>query len=382
MAPCSSFDIAVIGLGVMGSAALAALARRGGRAVGIDRFAPGHSRGSSHGATRVIRLGYFEHPSYVPLVRAAYPLWRELEARSGAPLLTITGILEMGAARSELVAGTLQSARLHGLPHEVLDAAGVMKRFPAFRLPDDFIGVFQPDGGVLQAEPAVAAFQSAAREGGAELRTQERVLAVEPDGDGVRVTTEHGEIRAGCAIMAAGPWMQTLLPQLAVLLRVTRQVLTWFAPLRHAHQFATDRFPVFLLQNPGGVFYGFPADATGVKIAKHHHLDETVAPDRCSRTVSAADETVIRNMLKTHVPDAGGPLVAARTCLYTMTPDGDFILDRLPECPRIVVASPCSGHGFKFAPVIGEILADLAMTGRTGYDISRFSLKRFAGLGP
>jgi sarcosine oxidase len=198
----------------------------------------------------------------------------------------------------------------------------------------------------------------------------------------VRVTTERGEIRAGCAIAAAGPWMQTLLPQFAVPLRVTRQVLTWFAPVRHVHQFATDRFPVFLLQNPGGVFYGFPADATGVKIAKHHHLDETVDPDRCSRTVSATDETIIRNMLKTHAPDAGGPLLATRTCLYTMTPDGDFILDRLPECPRIVVASPCSGHGFKFAPVIGEILADLAMTGRTGYDISRFSLKRFAGQGP
>jgi sarcosine oxidase len=374
----SSFDLAVIGLGVMGSAALAALAHRGGRVVGIDRFAPGHDRGSSHGATRVIRLAYFEHPSYVPLLRAAYPLWRELEARSGAPLLTVTGIVEMGAPTSELVAGTLQSARLHGLPHEVLDAPGVMKRFPAFRLPDDFIGVFQPDGGVLHAEPAVAAFQSVARQGGAELRTEDRVLAVKPDGDGVRVTTERGEVRAGCAIVAAGPWIQTLLPQLTVPLRVTRQVLTWFAPVRHTHQFAADCFPAFLLQNPGGFFYGFLADATGLKIAKHHHLDETVDPDHWGRTVSAADETVIRNMLKTHMPDADGPLVAARTCLYTMTPDGDFILDRLPECPRIVVASPCSGHGFKFAPVIGEILADLAITGRTDYDISRFSLKRFA----
>jgi sarcosine oxidase len=377
MALRSSFDLAVIGLGVMGSAALAALASRGGHAVGIDRFTPGHDRGSSHGATRVIRLGYFEHPSYVPLVRAAYPLWRELEAESGASLLTVTGILEMGAAGSDLVAGTLRSARLHGLPHEVLDAAGMMKRFPAFRLPDDFIGVFQPDGGILQAEPAVAAFQWVARQAGADLRMEERVLGVAPEGDGVRVTTERGEVRAGCAIVAAGPWLKTLLPQLAVPLRVTRQVLAWFAPVRHAHQFAADCFPVFLLQNQDGLFYGFPADNTGVKIAKHHHLDETADPDDCSRTVSAADETVIRSVLKAHVPDADGPLVVARTCLYTMTPDGDFILDRLPGRPQIIVASPCSGHGFKFAPLIGEILADLATTGRTGYDISRFSLERF-----
>src|SRR5262249_53041726 len=162
----------------------------------------------------------FEHPSYVPLVRAAYPLWRELEAQSGARLLTVTGILEMGIAENELVAGTLQSAQLHGLPHEIIDAAGVMKRFPAFRVPDDFIGVFQPDGGILQAEPAVAAFQAVARQAGAGLRTEERVLEVAPDGDGVRVTTERSEIRAGCAVVAAGPWLTTLLPHLAAPLRV------------------------------------------------------------------------------------------------------------------------------------------------------------------
>jgi sarcosine oxidase len=372
-----SFDAAIIGLGVMGSAALAASARRGRRVIGIDRFALGHDRGSSHGATRVIRLGYFEHPSYVPLVRAAYPMWRELEARSGVPLLTITGIVEMGAPWSELVAGTLRSARQHGLLHEVLDAAGVMKRFPVFRLPEDFIGVFQPDGGVLRAEPAVAAFQAVARQAGADLRTEERVLGVALDGDGVRVTTERGDVRAGCAIVAAGPWVKALLPHLAAPLRVTRQVLAWFAPARHPSQFAAGRLPVFLLQNPDGVFYGFPANATGVKIAKHHHFDEAVDPENCDRTVSAADETAIRGVLKAHVPDADGPLVAARTCLYTMAPDGDFILDRLPGCPQIIVASPCSGHGFKFAPVIGEILADLAATGRTDHDISRFSLNRF-----
>jgi sarcosine oxidase len=377
MASTTSFDVAVIGLGVMGSAALAALARRGVRAAGIDRFAPGHDRGSSHGATRVIRQGYFEHPSYVPLVRAAYPLWRGLEALTGETLLTVTGILEMGTPECELVAGTLQSARLHGLPHDILDAAGVIKRFPAFRVPDDFIGVFQPDGGFLRAEPAVAAFQSAARRAGADLRTEERVLGVEPHGDGVRVTTERGEVHAGCAVVAAGAWLTSLLPQLPAPLRTTRQVLAWFEPAERS-EFAAGRFPVFFLQNQDGAFYGFPADADGVKVARHHHLDETADPDRYDRTVSAADEALIRNFLKAHLPDAGGPLAAARTCLYTMTPDGDFIIDRLPAHPQIIVASPCSGHGFKFAPVIGEILADLATAGRTEHDISRFSLKRFA----
>jgi sarcosine oxidase len=377
MALSTSFDVAVIGLGVMGSAALAALARRGQRVVGIDRFAPGHDRGSSHGATRVIRLGYFEHPSYVPLLRTAYPLWRELEARSGEPLLTVTGILEMGTPRSELVDGTLQSAQLHGLPHELLDAPGLMKRFPAFRVPDDFIGVFQPDGGFLRAEPAVAAFQAVARKAGAGLRMEERVVAVEPSGDGVRVTTERSEVLAGCAIVAAGPWLTSLLPQAPAPVRVTRQVLAWFEPADRS-RFAAGRFPVFFLQNQDGFFYGFPADATGVKVAKHHHLDETVDPDRCDRTASAADEAVIRSAVKAHLPDADGPLVAARTCLYTMAADGDFIIDRLPGHPQIIVASPCSGHGFKFAPIIGEILADLATTGHTDHDISRFSLRRFA----
>lgn len=374
-----SFDAAVIGLGVMGSAVLEALARRSRRVIGIDRFAPGHDRGSSHGTTRIIRLGYFEHPSYVPLLRAAYPLWRELEARSGQSLLTITGILEIGPPESDLVAGTLRSSRLHRLPHEILDAPRVMKRFPAFRLPDDFVAVFQPDGGFVRAEPTVSALQTLALRSGAELRTQERVLAVEPHRDGVRVTTQRGEVIAGCAVVAMGPWLKSLLPQLPVPIRVTRQVLGWFEPGAHVRaQFAAERFPVFLLRNRDGLFYGFPADTDGVKVAKHHHVDEAVDPDDYDCIVSAADEALIRNVLKTHVPDADGRLRAARTCLYTMTPDGDFILDRLPGCQQIIVAAPCSGHGFKFAPVIGEILADLAATGRTDHDISRFSLKRFS----
>jgi sarcosine oxidase len=371
-----TYDAVVIGLGAMGSAAVASLARRGRRVVGIDKFQPGHDRGSSHGATRIIRLGYFEHPSYVPLVRAAYPLWRDLAARSGAPLLDITGIVEIGTPDSELVAGTLDASRMHGLPHDVLDAASLMRRFPAFRVPKEFIGVFQPEGGFIRAEQAIHAQLALARDAGAELRVGEEVVAVEPHGTGVRVVTRNGEIEAGRAIVAAGPWVKSLLPGLAAPIRVTRQVLAWFEPHDRA-LFAPGQFPVFLLQNADGIFYGFPDVGAGVKVAKHHHADEAVDPDACDRDISPADEAMIRAVLAAHLPAANGRRLAATTCLYTMTPDGDFILDRLPGHEAIIVASPCSGHGFKFSPVIGEVLADLAIDGTTAHDISRFSLSRF-----
>jgi sarcosine oxidase len=373
-----TFDVVVVGLGAMGSAAVASLARRGSRVIGVDRYAPGHDRGSSHGATRIIRLGYFEHPSYVPLLRAAYPLWRDLAAKSGLPLVNITGIVEIGAPDSELVAGTLRSSRLHGLAHDVLDAAALMRRFPAFHVPAGYVGVFQPDGGFLRAEQAVQAQLALARDAGAQLRIGEAVIAVEPRGAGVRVVTASSAIDAGCAIVTAGPWVKSVLPNLPAPIRVTRQVLGWFEPRERA-LFAPGRFPVFLLQNADGIFYGFPDDGmSGVKVAKHHHADEGVDPDRCDREVSAVDEAMIRAVLAAHLPAADGRRLAATTCLYTMTSDGDFILDRLPGHEAIIVASPCSGHGFKFAPVVGEILADLAVAGSTSHDISRFAFARFA----
>jgi sarcosine oxidase len=374
----TTFDAVVIGLGVMGSAAVASLARRGCKVVGIERFEPGHDRGSSHGATRIIRQGYFEHPSYVPMVRAAYPLWRELAAVAGEPLIHITGIVEIGAPESELVAGTLDASRLHGLAHDVLDASALRRRLPLFQVPDHYVAVFQPDGGFLRAEPAVRALLARARAAGAELRAGDAVRAIEPRGRGVRVVTTHGAIDAGCAVVTAGPWVKALLPNLPVAIRVTRQVLGWLAP-REPVLFSKEHFPVFLLQNADGMFYGFPDDGTGrVKVAKHHHADETVDPENCDRVVSAADEAMIRSCLAAHLPAADGPLVAATTCLYTVAPDGDFIIDRLPGHDAVIVASPCSGHGFKFAPVIGEIIADLATIGATAHDISRFAIGRFA----
>jgi sarcosine oxidase len=370
-------DVAVIGLGATGSAALHHLARRGLRVVGIEQFTPGHDRGSSHGETRIIRLGYFEHPSYVPLVRAAIPLWRALERESGKALLQVTGILEMGAPDGTLVAGTLRSAQTHGLRHEVLDAASVEQRFPAFRLPPHFVGIFQPEGGILAAEPAIEAQLAVAVAAGADVRTNETVRTIEPTASGVRIVTDRGILAAGQAVVAAGPWIKQLLPQLSVPIRVTRQVVGWFAPTE-ATLFARERCPVFLIENDAGIFYGFPAGAKpGVKFAKHHHDNETMDPSVDPRPIGDADEAMLRAALATHVPAANGALLDAQTCRYTMTRDGDFILDRLPGAPAIIVASPCSGHGFKFAPVIGQILADLATRGTTRHDISRFRLARF-----
>jgi sarcosine oxidase len=375
----SQFDVVVCGLGAMGSAALHHVARRGKRVLGVERYAPGHDRGSSHGATRIIRLGYFEHPSYVPLLRRAYTLWRELEQATGRTLLHTTGIAEIGLPNSALIKGTLACVQMHGLRHEALAAPELMRRFPVFRVPPDYVAVLQPDGGILQAEACVAAQLALATKAGAEVHNGETVGAVESRADHVRVVTDRGNVDAGAAIIAAGPWVRSLLPWLAAPLRVTREVMGWFEPT-DARSFSSSHLPVFIIESRHGMHYGIPPRETiqaGIKIAKHHHRNETVDPDGYDRTVSAEDEALIRAALADHLPVANGRLIAAKTCLYTMAPDGHFVIDRLPGAPNIIVASPCSGHGFKFAPVIGEILADLAIRGATAHDIARFSLGRF-----
>jgi sarcosine oxidase len=373
--PMKAFDVVVVGLGAMGSAASWHLARRGQRVLGLDRFGPGHEQGSSHGATRIIRLGYFEHPAYVPLLRRAYELWRKLEVAAGHKLLHITGIAEIGPPDSPLVRGTLAAARAHGLPHTVLAASELMRRFPAFRVPGDHVGVLQPDGGFLRPEAAIRAHWGLATAAGAELRTGQTVRALEPRGAGVRIVTNHGIIDAGAAIVTAGPFMTRVLPALSARLQVTRQVMSWFEPL-DATLFTPPRFPVFILQSQHGMHYGFPLDEFGVKVGKHHHREEIVDPDAYDRSVSAQDEAVIRAALADHLPGIDRRMRMAKTCLYTVTPDGHFVIDQLGS-PHIIFASACSGHGFKFAPVIGEILADLTVGATTPHDIAHLRLDRF-----
>jgi sarcosine oxidase len=253
-----------------------------------------------------------------------------------------------------------------------------MRRYPAFKIPRSFVAIFQPDGGFIEASKALTANIAVAKECGAAVCAGEKVIAVEPAGAGVRVVTDRRAIAADFAIAAAGPWLHGLVPQLHLPLTVTRQVIGWFEP-RQPEQFAAGRFPAFMFESECGQHYGFPAYGDkGIKFAKHHHLGEAVHADSYERTVSAQDEAAIRAPLARYLPAANGPMRATETCLYTMTPDSTFIIDRVPGFPQIVVASPCCGHGFKFSPVVGEILADLITHGTTKHDIAPFRLGRFS----
>ncbi|MBX3530847.1 MAG: N-methyl-L-tryptophan oxidase [Rhizobiaceae bacterium] len=370
-------DVAVIGLGAMGSAALCRVARRGFSAIGIEQFSPGHDRGSSHGESRAIRLGYFEHPSYVPLARAAYERWEELERLTGESVLTRTGVLEIGRPGSILVAGSSEASRLHGIEHEVLDAGEIMQRFPQFTLPADYNGVWQRDGGYVRADLANRLHLKLAKDAGAEVIENRKVLRIEPEAGAIRVVTDSGAIEAGSVVVAAGAWIGELVPQLAPVLKLTRQVLCWFEA-KQPEAVAQGKLPVFAIDGPDDLAYGFPDLGLGFKCASHHSSGALASADVARQDAGPADEAQMRRFLDAYLPGAAGRLKAMKTCIYTRTPDEDFVVDLLPEDSRIVVASPCSGHGFKFASVIGEVLADLATTGETHHDISRFSLARVA----
>jgi sarcosine oxidase len=304
----------------------------------------------------------------------AYALWRELERIARRELIHITGIAEIGPADGQIIRGTLAAAI--DLPHQVLDAQALMRRYPAFKLPQSFVAVLQPDGGYIEASAAIESNIRIATAAGAEIRSEEKVLGIEPSSNRVRIKTDRAVIDADGVIIAAGPWLQSLMPEFALPLRVTRQVVGWFEP-DGATPFTADCFPVFMLESEYGIHYGFPVyGRMGIKVAKHHHLGESVEPDSYDRTVSAKDVAAIRPPLAKYLPGANGRLLAAQTCLYTMTPDETFIVDRMPGFSHVVVASPCSGHGFKFSPVIGEIVADLVTRGTTQHDISPFRLER------
>jgi sarcosine oxidase len=375
----SSYDVAVVGLGAMGSAALFHLARRGVRAIGIERFEAGHERGSSHGESRAIRLGYFEHPSYVPFARKAYENWRALEALTGETVLTVTGILEMGKPGSAIVQGSLEASRLHGLAHEALDAREIEKRFPQFRLPAGYGGVWQPDGGFLQPEKANALHLKLAREAGACVVMDNPVVAVEPNAGSIRIVTQHGAVEAGAVVISAGAWIGDFVPQLKSVLTLTRQVLCWFEA-REPTAVSLGNLPVFIIDGADGeVGYGFPQfSPSGFKCAFHNDSGVLADADAASQDAGPADEARMRRFLDAYLPAAAGVLKKMRTCIYTKTPDEDFVIDLSPADPRIVVASPCSGHGFKFASAIGEALADLATERATRHDLSRFAISRFA----
>ncbi len=372
------YDVIVIGIGGMGSAAAFHIARRGATVLGLEQFDIPHDRGSSHGVNRIIRLAYAESPFYVPLLRRAYELWRELEAIAGERLLVITGGLDLGLPESPTVAGSRLSCHVHDLPHEYLHAAEINARFPGYELPRDFVGVLQPDGGFVLAERSVIAHVEGALAAGADIRAREAVLRWEADGDRVRVNTSHGTYQAKRLVITAGPWAANVLPSLAALAIPERQVLLFTQP-KHPDRFQPERFPVFNMGAPDGHFYGLPIyGVPGFKVGKYHHLEQHGHADHIDREVHPEDEETLRACLRQYFPDANGPTMAMKTCIFTNSPDEHFILDRHPEMPAVSIAAGFSGHGYKFCSVVGEVMADLALDGGSRHDLSLFRLDRFA----
>jgi sarcosine oxidase len=372
------YDAIVVGVGGMGSAVVYELARRGLRVMGLEQHDIPHDRGSSHGVNRIIRLAYWEHPAYVPLLRRAYELWRELETRRGERLLYITGSLDAGRADSKTVVGSLRSCEIHALPHELLGAEELNRRFPGYRLAPEMMAVFQPEGGFVLCERAIVNYVEAAIDLGAEIRAREPVVSWTPLADGVEVRTTAATYVARRLVLTAGPWTAALVPSLKELARPERQVMLWAQP-RVPSFFQLDAFPVFNLDAPEGHFYGFPIfGPPGFKIGKYHHRHEAVDPDRMDRNCHPEDEAVLREGIRTYFPDADGPTIAMKTCLFTNSPDEHFIIDRHPSLQQVTLAAGFSGHGFKFCSVVGEIMAELAVDGASHWDLELFRLSRFA----
>jgi sarcosine oxidase len=371
-------DVIVLGLGGMGSAAAYHLARRGVHVLGLEQYPFVHDRGSSHGHTRIIRTAYYEHPNYIPLVRRAFEHWHDLEQSFGRHLLTPCDCLSLGPAEGELIAGVSAAAEQLA-PGAVsrLSSNEIAGAYP-FRVPEHFEGRLEREAGFLYVEECVRAHLDAARAAGADLRAEEPVLEWKTVGDGVEVTTARNTYRAARLIVTAGAWATKLLSNLGVPLSVMRQTLQWHAP-RDPAQFRRDRFPIFLLDTPAGAFYGMPMiDPRGFKLARHYCAPELATPDTVDWSMNDDDVKPVRQFIEIYMPEAGAKYTTGQVCMYTLTPDRHFVIDRHPEFANVSVAAGFSGHGFKFAPVVGEVLADLACGKAPGVSIDMFSAKRFA----
>ncbi|HEU5369136.1 MAG TPA: N-methyl-L-tryptophan oxidase [Ktedonobacterales bacterium] len=387
----TEYDAIVLGLGAMGSATLYQLARRGKRVLGLDQYAPPHTLGSTHGDTRITRQAIGEGAAYVPLTLRSYELWREIEQLTGQDLLTITGGLIMASQSSpdpmhgaeSFLKTTIATAEQFGIAHSVLETDQIRQRFPQFHLVGDEIGYYEENAGFLRPERCIQAQLALAGRFGATIQTGEQVLSYESDATNSSVTihTARGHYTAEKLVISAGPWVGSLLEETyARYFTVYRQVLYWFGLKGPIEPFLPGRFPIFIWARPNSSTYGFPAidgPAGGIKIATEDYTKATT-PDTVDRAVSGAE---IRAMHEQHItsgfPDVGDICVKAVSCLYTTTPDEGFVLDTHPEHPQVIIASPCSGHGFKHSAAIGETLAQLVIDGKTHIDISRFSLRRF-----
>ncbi len=371
-----TYDTIVIGLGGMGSAALYHLARRGQRILGVEQFGIAHDRGSSHGETRLIRRAYFEHPDYVPLVDRAYQLWAELEAATSRTLLHSCGLMFAGRLDGAVVPGVQRAAEEHNLAIETVPRRDWPERFPGFAPDDDMQVLFEPDAGFLEVENCVAAHIEQARGLGAEVITAERVKSWSAETGSATVETDADRYTAGNLVLCGGPWTSQLLSELGLPLVVHRKTVFWFAPADSVYRF-DQGCCVFGLETVDGFFYGFPAiNATGVKVGEHSGRQIVPDPDDLDREVHPADERPVRQFLQKYLPKLGAEVRKTSVCMYTMTPDEHFIIDRHPDYPHVAYACGFSGHGFKFAPVVGSVLADLIIDGRTPEPVAFLSASR------
>lgn len=377
------YETIVLGLGGMGSAALRHLARRGRRVLGIERYFPPHAQGSSHGRSRVIRQCYFEGAAYVPLLLRAYELWEELERETGIKLLELCGGLMMGSVDSEVVAGSLRSAREHGLPHEMLDALELRRRYPIFSLPEGSVALWEPRAGVVFPERAVEAHLDRAAQDGARMLFGTVVEGWEAGSGGVRVRTVQGEFSAENLVVTPGPWAPEMLGELGLPLRIERQVLYWFQPEGGVGSFLPSRFPIYIWQQDERVQpYGFPAldgEQGGVKVSFFRAPESGFCtPATLDRGVGAFEAERMLECVRGFCPALAGPMVHSAVCMYTLTPDLHFMIGKHPAHENVSIAAGFSGHGYKFCSVVGEVLAELATRGRTDFDIGMFHPGRFA----
>jgi sarcosine oxidase len=376
-AAMQTYDVIVIGTGGVGSAALFHLAKRGVKVLGLDRFPPGHDRGSSHGRTRIIRQAYFEHPDYVPLLLRAYELWVDLSRRGGKPLYHEIGLLEVGSPSGNVIPGVRQAARQHRLEIESLSPTEATRRFPAFRIPDDYEALFERRAGYLEIENCVLAHLAESHKLGAELRTEVTVRNWNAVDNEVIVETDDGKLRAKKLVISAGAWAGSLLGDLGVQLIVRRKPVFWY-PAAVDSLRADSGCPVYLFELPKGVFYGIPQiDDQGFKVAQHTGGQEVSDPLTVNRELDAFDQAQVESFLSNYIPGVGYPMLHHSVCLYTMSPDENFIVDVHPRHPQVCFAAGLSGHGFKFTCVLGEALADLAVNGCTDLPIGFLNCRRF-----
>lgn len=373
-----TFDVAVAGLGGMGSAIAAHCAARGASVIGFDQFEPAHDLGSSHGKSRMIRKAYFEDPAYVPLVLKAYDLWRKLELEAGDELLGITGVLSIGTGSSEIISGTLLAAERHGLAVKEWSRQEVTTRYPTLELLPDEVALFEPDGGVLDPERAIRAHLKIAESAGAKLRFRTAMESWQIGDKGLDICFSDGtRVSAKTLVLALGPWFQETIESLGVPIRVQRNVQAWFSPATNAYD--SGRFPAFLLNRAGlpAPLYGFPDFGDGIKAA-FHGLGELTNANQVNRQIDlAGDVAPIVRAMEQWMPGSTKTFREAKPCMYTLTPDGHFVIDRHPEHANVILCGGFSGHGFKFAPVVGEIGADLALEGGSRHQIGFLSLARF-----